>query len=584
MTQSRLVLHAMFVAVAVALSSATAAGQGWEEAFNRLKAEVDQLREENQALRGEIEGMVGGEDGLAAQIGKIQADLGALNPGQNLWGGKVLRVGGSGFADAVIWGGEWRTRADYRFNASDLLDDVDDAGFRLDYRFNLGLGFVWGLRDGVEDGGNETRIKTWFEIQSAGRAANNTAESIASFQGASIGDFAARDNDLDFVRLYQAYILVENLLHIDGLQLKIGRQELKYGSKLIMGTNEFYTGTVHDAVRLDLPLPFLGDNASASVFYAKEAASDGQFPPGITTGSLLSAQFRASGDEDELFGLYVSDMEPLDGIALDFYYIYFNARSGNGVNVPNNITSANDPLIDAFGRATLGGRINTLGLWLRSDELVDNEGTLYTSIESAIQLGSSENDRDLTAWIIEVLVDWRLPFNTGDLKELRIHGGYYFAEGADAANDAGFSPLFISRHDNQPVHGRYGAPSRFGNLDLIPQTNVHVFHAGLKYNDFESKWTVGLAYYYAVRQHTTGLDDPLTISLLGNIYTDQRQFGHEFDLYAVKQLSTQIELFFNVSLFLPATDFIIQQSNGGSFQEVDTDPAFGAYAQIQVRF
>lgn len=574
----------MLAALAALLLGSTQvqAQEDWRDAFSRLQQEIESLRADNESLREELGEMAGGEDGLAAQIGRLREDLGAVNPTQKLSQGKVL--GGNGFADRMLWGGEWRTRADYRKNTTDLLDEVDDEGFRLDYRFNLGFGFQWGLKDQLENGGGETTITTWFEIQAAGRAANNTAESITSFQGASIGDFAARDNDLDFIRLYQAFIQVDNLLHIDGFGLKIGRQELKYGSGLILGTNEFYTGTVHDGLRFDLPMEYLGDGASISVFYTKQAASDGQFAAGLGNGSLISSQFRTSADEDELMGLYLSGVEPFDGLELDFYYVYFNARSFNGQNAPNNITSANDPLIDAFGSAPLGGRINTLGLWLRSDEIMDDQA-LYLSIESAYQIGTTENEQDLNAWLIEILADLRLDFASSGPQELRIHGGYYFAEGRDSGADAGFSPLFISRHDNQPVHGngRYGPYSRFGNIDLIPQTNVHVFHAGLKFIDAESNWSVGLVYYYAVRHHTQSLNDALTTTLLGNVFTDERQFGHEVDLYAVHRVSQQIELFFNLSVFVPESDFVVQQSVG-SFNKLSTDPAVGAYAQIQVRF
>ena len=131
--------------------------------------------------------------------------------------------------------------------------------------------------------------------------------------------------------------------------------------------------------------------------------------------------------------------------------------------------------------------------------------------------------------------------------------------------------------------GRYGPYSRFGNIDLIPATNVHVFHGGLKFIDSETDWTVGLVYYFAMRHHTQSINDPLTISLLGNVFTDERAFGHEVDVYAVHRVSQQIELFFNLSVFIPESDFVVQQSVN-TFNKVGTDPAVGAYAQIQDRF
>ncbi len=572
---------AVVAAMALGLGQAASAQQDMDR-LQELIQQVESLVQDNAALNARVEELEqgGGEGGVASALAEIQEELGLRAPYGNLSNDVLLRPDGAGFVDHIVYGGEWRTRADYRHNTVDLLNDIDDDGFRLDFRFNLGLGFEWGVGAGGEDGGNKTKIRTWFEIQASGRAANNTAETIPSFAGVSIGDFSTRDNDLDQVRLYQAYISLEDIFSVPSLGLKIGRQEITLGSKLIMGTNEFYTGTVHDAIRLDYNVEALG-NARATVFYAKEAASDGQFPPGIATGGLLASQFRASGDEDELVGVYFANSDLLDPVTVDVYYFYFNGRSaGSGIR-PDNVTSASDPGIDAFGRSSIQGQNHTFGTWIRSDRLIDN---FFFSLEVAYQVGKDDLENDLDSLLIEFLVEYNLPF----LNEYaaRVHAGYYFSEGPDSQSASGFSPLFISRHDNQPVHDGHGAYGRFGNIDLIPATNIHVFHLGFKFSpDLDQKWTLGLTYLYAVRNHSR---ERFTTISAGNIFLDDRQLGHEVDLYAVYQASAQIEMFFNATVFIPHADFIIERSNPPAgenpFAKFNTSIAIGIFAQIQIRF
>lgn len=561
------------------LARPCSAQEEWKEAFDALLRQVEELRRENAELREEVTELKAEESStvLEEELALLREDLAASAPYRRLGTGPLFRRDGStGFADRIIYGGEWRTRGDARVNTADLLGELDDEGFRLDYRFNFGVGFLWDVGSSDESG-ESAKVKTWIEFQAAGRAANNTVENLPAVAGSSIGDFATRDNELDVVRLYQAYLQLDDILGVPSLMLKAGRQELIYGSKLILGTNEFYTGTVHDAVRVDYRAEFLGD-ANLSFFYAKEAAADGQVQPGLATGGLLAARFRASGDEDELVGIHMSDSTLLDPVLMDAYYVYFNSRSAPDSTRPDNSTSANDPAIDAFGRTILSGHIHTFGVWLRSDQLVED---FFFSLETAYQLGDDEEGETLDALAIELLVEWNLPFMRDE--NLRLHGGYYFAEGPDSGVGLGFSPLFISRHDNEPVTG-HGAFSRFGNLDVIPVNNVHVFHVGVKMNP-DPSWTIGATWFYAVRNHSR---EQLTLNPIGNVFLDDRQLGHEIDLYAVHQVSRQIELFFNASLFLPVADFVIEQvfptTPGDPFEKFDTDVAVGVYAQVQIRF
>jgi hypothetical protein len=550
-----------------------------ESKLESVLSELQAVKSENQELRGTVARL---SDDMAARTDEPAGDQSELERAINdlrkseptTFSEQPLLTRKNGFIDHMIWGGEWRTRVDYRHNTADLLDDIDDDGVRLDYRFNLGLGFVF--QPEQREGGAVPKIRTWFEIQAAGRGANNTAESIPSGLGVSVGDFATRDNDLDIVRLYQAWIELDNMFSTEGLRLTIGRQEIRLGSELIIGTNEFFTGTVHDAVRLDFDIEAI--QGKFHTFYAKEAASDGQVPPGLSTGGLSNGRFRSSGDEDELAAFY-SEWGFLKPLSLDLYYIYYNARSAGSSIAPDNQTSPNDPAVDAFGLSTLEGQINTIGTWLHEDDMLLDG--LYLGLETAFQFGEAEDGDSLDSFLVEFTGEYALPVESDMAPS--VYFSYYFAEGPDAGLRNGFSTFFISRHNNVPVfNGEHGPFSRFGNVDMIPSLNVHVFQLGFRFNP-DPNWTLGLSYLYSMANHSRS---PFTINPLGTVFLDDRGIGHEIDLYGQYKIDTHAYLFLNFSVFVPDADFSIQPVSdpNGPLQAFDTEVAVGVFAQIQVRF
>lgn len=555
--------------------------QDHEERIKKLEDLVQKLTTENQSLKTTVDELQtkvaeSGTDGLEA---KIQEVLAEGDPKTYITRTNILNRSGGVF-DHMLFGGEWRTRVDYRNNTADLLDSVDDNGVRLDYRFNLGVGFSF--KDQTTESRHVPNVTTWFEVQAAGRGANNTAEDIPSGIATSVGEFSTRDNDLDLIRLYQAYVEFENMFNADGFNLKIGRQEIRLGSELLIGTNDFFTGTVHDSVRFDWQIESLTGKWTA--FYAKEAAADGQFVNGLSTGGLLTSRFRSSGDEDELAGIYYAKNKWLDPVYFDLYYMYFNARSGDSTTRPVNVTSPNDPAVDAFGLNTLGGQIHSLGTWFRGQDLITDG--LYLGLEFSYQLGHDEDHNGRDAMLIEFTSDYKLPV---DDYNPHIFFSYYFAEGADS-NDRlaqnGFKPLFISRHNNDPVFDhQYGPYSRFGNVDMIPSENVHVFQGGFKFDPFEY-WTMGVTYLFAMANHST---NPFTLNPIGTVFLDDRGIGHEIDLWAKYSIGAYSDLFLNLSVFVPQSDFQIlaigeNVATSYNFTKYETDVAVGLFAQIQVRF
>lgn len=67
------------------------------------------------------------------------------------------------------------------------------------------------------------------------------------------GQFYLRENNYDYskMNIYQAYIDFSDREHLP-IGLKIGRQELCYGSTFFLGPNDFYDGLVWDAAKLSV--------------------------------------------------------------------------------------------------------------------------------------------------------------------------------------------------------------------------------------------------------------------------------------------------------------------------------------------
>ncbi len=121
------------------------------------------------------------------------------------------------------------------------------------------------------------------------------------------------DADVD---LYQAYINVKNLWGTP-LSLRVGRQELVFGSEFLLGNNDsnaFFTGLSYDAIRLT----FANDMFKADAFAAKLAESYQNF---------------GKGDLD-LYGVYGSYIG-IEDVTIDAYWLYVqdNRVAGQDIDI-----------------------------------------------------------------------------------------------------------------------------------------------------------------------------------------------------------------------------------------------------------
>lgn len=119
----------------------------------------------------------------------------------------------------------------------------------------------------------------------------------------------SRANSLNDVEIYQAYIEANEMFGVP-LRLRVGRQEMKFGSGWLIGTNDagsFFTGLSFDAVRAT----YATDKFSVDAFWAKLADN---------------SPLEEDGDVD-LYGVYAT-CKAVENVAFDVYWLMVrDARS-----------------------------------------------------------------------------------------------------------------------------------------------------------------------------------------------------------------------------------------------------------------
>ncbi len=469
----------------------------------------------------------------------------------------------------LIFTGQFRTRGEYRTSNLDFRsggDGLDDSGVRLDGRFRLGFGASLNLLDRNPDDVLPD-VNTLIELQSVGAYANNSFVNIPGPGGVPLpAGFNILTEPLEEVVLYQGWVEFAPIF-VPDLSFRFGRQEIVLGNHFVFGNNEFFSGTVHDAVRLT----YSGREFAGSLFYAKEAASDGNLVTSIE-----------DFDQDELATLYLT-FRPDEIVDVDVYYVYFNARS-NAENLFLTGTSAF--FLDGAINPALLGHFSTVGARVHLKSLDLGGGhSLALNVEGAFQFGDNarpiisvlEADQNIQGFAIETILRWSLP---GDLRPV-IYGSWYHASGGERGDDAlglpfldsiGFQPLFISRHYNYSAE-LFKEGGRYGNMDIIPLSNIHIGKIGASIQPAD-KVTLGLTYLLATVDEDEGYGSGV--------------YGHEFDLFANYEYRTNVWLTANLSLFLPQggakrfSDLIFFPDTGT--EEPGAEMAVAFYFQALVEF
>ena len=324
-----------------------------------------------------------------------------------------------------------------------------------------------------------------------------------------------------------------------------------------------------------------------SAFYAKEAQSDrrtafglGFYPP------------PPDFDDDQLAGLYVHT-KPSEDLEVEFYGLHFDDRTPPGLS---GLTVPSIPSLDGVFLEPLVGNFWTLGARTFWSPIELYGGSISLNVEAAYQTGSNNpgpgaSDQSIHGWTIEFLANYRFDKDMEGLAPI-LTVGYYYVGGGNAivgGSHIGFQPLFMNRHFALSDRVDTTAPyfpggGRYGNMDLIPLSNVHILKAALSVAPAENL-DVGLAYHLAITADDEGYGTGI--------------FGHEADLFAVYRYDTggeaSVQFSANFSMFFPQapardlTNLLIPLIAGGfAFpffgSEADNELALAFYLEALVSF
>lgn len=569
------------LAAAAHLPSQEPTVESLQEEVKQLRRQMEDQRRDFEARIRRLQGQVDTEleEELDARIEDIVATKSMFfsrpRPGSTAKRSLFTTLQGG-----LIFTGLFRTRFEARANNVDFNGDddgLDDEGVRVNGRFRLGFGTV--LIGGFESDPSGPQVSALTEFQSVGNFADNSFVNIPGPGGLPLPTpFNILTEPFEEVRLYQGYLHFERLLH-DDIYVKAGRQEMTFGNEFVMGNNSHFSGTTHDAILVE----WVQDNLRISGWYAKEAASDSNLVSGLE-----------DFDEDQFTGLY-GTLDVTEDVVLDAYALYFDARS-----VDSNlfVTGSTAAFLDGTVTPFMKGHFWTFGaraFWTRIEFL---DGYLTANAEAAFQTGSNGidasfaptaggiEDQSIHGWAGEIILNWRISPSGEGLRPI-LTLAYYYAGGGEKnelsptgspLTDIGFQPLFINRHfdigDRDDVtRPYYPGGGRYGNMDLVPLSNVHLGKLGLSVAPLDDV-ELGLVYVLAVVADDEGYGTGL--------------FGHEADLYGAYEYNEHLQFSANLSVFLPddpAEDLSNLLFFGpGNPGEAGDDAAFLFYLQALISF
>jgi hypothetical protein len=240
----------------------------------------------------------------------------------------------------------------------------------------------------------------------------------------------------DDAEMYQAYIDAKELFG-SPLQLRVGRQELSFGSEWLLGNGDsgpYFTGLSFDGLRLT----YQGETFSVDAFGAKLAEN---------------SPLEEDGDTD-LYGVYAS-CKAVENMTFDAYWLYVR---------------------DAFAGVN---DLHTFGL--RAAGKIDG---FHFEAEAAYQFGEMNKlglaDDDTSNWACNTLVGY--VFDT-TLNPHPFIGFAYYGGGDD--NDLAFNRLFSDARLGKTIDNGHwiAGGAGFPNANV---SNVWLIHGGVTVNPTET--------------------------------------------------------------------------------------------------
>jgi len=427
--------------------------------------------------------------------------------------------------------GGFRMRYEFSDNLIDYDDDAGDSMAFVNNRLRLGAGFIFSEKI-------EANIELMANFLSGGGSGLNNLGAMAG---------APDLGDVDLLRIYQANVTFKDVNPFGRLaylpvDIVLGRQELAYGTRFLLGDEGFDEGISWDAVRVVGKVTGL----QVDLFAAKLVENDAVLDLG---GSVTPGGYDKEADA-ELWGLYGSYTGIPDTV-LDAYVLFLRS----GVDAAGPIF--NQGLADAMHMWTLGARAQG-----KFSKVIP--GSFSYNAEVAVQLGDrtpagATDSMDVSALGAQV----ELKYTMSDVP-WQPAVGLLFAYGSgdgDGDNDyERFDPLFQYNH------------AFYGLSDLFKVQNARIFGVTVSANPTQSV-QVGAAWYMSVADDQ---NDPWAGGVNWGGTANDDTMANEVDLWLDMDINRNCHLQLGWAMVLP-DDYIEDMTLGN-------DTAHRFYANLNLSF
>lgn len=428
-------------------------------------------------------------------------------------GGGLFVESAEGASSKLTVSGELRTRWEMTQNFFDFKSGQADQADWVSARARLGLGFE--LAAGTE-------VKLTAQSNYFWGGVNGLNDPSFGFSGFPF-------QDRDSLDVYEAYVRMKPELFGRECTLTVGRQELAFGSEMLLGNDSKYYGASFDAVRMDVKVL---DRLTSTLFVAKLVDN--------TILSLVNSQAGlytgSNNDDTHHFGLW-NTYELSEDAAIHFYVLYFNDNNIEGPFLPN------------FGS---DAKIWTIGAQVKFNKLELFGQKFDASAELAVQSGKidigEENTKVQDAFAFELEAGWTMPLPWSP----RLAVGMAFASGDTDVTDDRYS------HFNAPYQD---TSDRLGKADMFTLENIRLAYieATCKPMDIE-KLSVGLAFFRFETPAETDVQGIGGDARLGG--DNENSVADELDIFASYKLNENVDLKACLSWIEPADQ--IEDASGGN--------------------
>lgn len=308
------------------------------------------------------------------------------------------------------------------------------------------------------------------------------------FRSGYVTGLDARAGSMDDIEIHQAYIETERLFGTP-LRLRVGRQELRFGSEWLVGGND------------DGPAPAWGLSFDAvRLTWAAEA-----FTVDAWSAKLAERSAVESDGDTDFYGLYAS-YHGFENLVLDAYWLFL--RDAAAIRGPEQ-GSAGEWLEAVAGVEDYDTtQLHTAGL-----RAAGEYGAFDFEAEAAYQFGNAgttgtlfrpvlygDPDAEYDAWGCNI----QLGYSFEAAWRPRVYLAYAFLEGQDERDitfahwlDALFNP-FHTEEASVSFNRLFSNWSYSAILDGSEMSNAHMFHVGVEAAPTENiELGVDVGYYLA---------------------------------------------------------------------------------------